>query len=136
MRGGAGWRAASLGPVSTHGATPTIHLFVGFRPLLMCENLGWEPGPDGRGRAEPLRGRGLILGTSGEKRSAHRASYTLELGIWHATCSECGYSVSDPARQRAAAIYRGHIKETNGLATTVIDLSAIDAPPGPLSVSA
>ena len=43
-------------------------------------------------------------------RSEHRADYTLERGIWHATCKACGYRVSDVTRQRAAGAYREHIK--------------------------
>ena len=48
--------------------------------------------------------------------STHRANYKLEVGTWHATCRECGYRVSNPARRRAAAIYREHIKATSGRA--------------------
>jgi hypothetical protein len=49
------------------------------------------------------------------------------MGIWHATCRQCGYRVSDPIRRRAAAIYREHIKEMNDdsahLETFVIDMA-------------
>jgi hypothetical protein len=41
----------------------------------------------------------------------HRANYTFELGVWHATCRVCGYSVTDPTRRRAAAYYRHHIRK-------------------------
>ena len=60
--------------------------------------------------------------------AVHRATYTLELGVWFATCKVCGHRVSDSNRRRAAGIYREHIKETNGVLTLdlldeVIDLS-------------
>ncbi len=75
--------------------------------------------------------------SSGAHRSEHRANYTLELGLWHARCRSCGYLVSDPLRRRAAAIYRHHIKETNGLGPFVIDLEEaqgeFDADPAPES---
>ena len=43
--------------------------------------------------------------------SEHRAKYTFERGIWHATCRSCGYRVSDPVRRRAASEYREHLKK-------------------------
>ena len=58
----------------------------------------------------------------------HRANYTLELGIWHATCRECGHRVSDPVRRRAAGIYREHIKQTNSLRAVIIDLAELPRP--------
>lgn len=61
------------------------------------------------------------------KRSEHRANYTLERGVWHATCKLCGYQVSDFTRQRAAASYREHIREERlsspQLSQFVIDLT-------------
>jgi hypothetical protein len=63
----------------------------------------------------------------------HRANYTLELGVWHATCKVCGHGVSDPIRRQAAAIYRRHIRETSlakasePLPAGVIDLRADQA---------
>ena len=58
----------------------------------------------------------------------HRATYTLELGVWFATCKVCGHRVGDANRRRAAGTYREHIKETNGILSLdllddVIDLS-------------
>jgi hypothetical protein len=40
----------------------------------------------------------------------HRAAYTLELGLWHATCRICDWRVVDPDRRRAAAQFRQHIR--------------------------
>ena len=45
-----------------------------------------------------------------ERGTAHRATYTLELGVWRATCRECGHSVTDPVRNRAASTFRDHIR--------------------------
>jgi hypothetical protein len=60
--------------------------------------------------------------------AVHRATYTLELGVWYASCKICGHRVGDANRRRAAGTYREHIKETNGvlgldLLDEVIDLS-------------
>jgi hypothetical protein len=41
----------------------------------------------------------------------HRATYILEMGVWRATCRACGYSVTDPRRRQAAAVFRNHIRE-------------------------
>ena len=60
---------------------------------------------------------------NGQGKSAHRASYTLEMGVWYATCRECGYKVSDPARRRAAAVYRGHIVAMQEVEPLLMDLS-------------
>ena len=46
------------------------------------------------------------------KPSVHRADYTLEMGVWHATCRVCGHQVADTDRRRAAATYRRHIRQT------------------------
>ena len=59
----------------------------------------------------------------GPNRSAHRANYTLELGVWHATCRECGFKVSDPARRRAAAVYRAHIQAMYDVEPLLISLT-------------
>jgi len=40
----------------------------------------------------------------------HRASYTLERGVWSATCRTCGYSVKDSSRSRAATWFLAHIR--------------------------
>ena len=63
--------------------------------------------------------------------TAHRASYTLERGVWHATCQSCGHTVSDMNRRRAAATFRIHIREVAASdATLRIDLTGTDlAPP-------
>lgn len=53
--------------------------------------------------------------------SVHRANYTLELGVWYATCKVCGFRVSDPVRRRAAAVYREHIKESMALDHVVLE---------------
>jgi hypothetical protein len=57
----------------------------------------------------PIAGEGHS--TLHSNRSEHRADYTLERGVWHATCKACGHRVSDVTRQRAAGAYREHIKE-------------------------
>lgn len=67
-------------------------------------------------------------------RSAHRASYTLELGVWHATCRECGFRVSDPVRRRAASVYRVHIQAMYAVEPAVLDLSEKRGDPGLLGV--
>jgi hypothetical protein len=51
------------------------------------------------------------MATSSNGFSAHRANYTLARGKWLATCKECGFTVQDVARRRAAALFRLHIKE-------------------------
>jgi hypothetical protein len=51
-----------------------------------------------------------VTSRTAPNRTLHRAAYTLELGIWHATCRECGFRVSNADRRRAAASYRQHIK--------------------------
>ena len=55
----------------------------------------------------------------------HLAHYVLERGTWRATCRLCGYSVKDPSRRRAAAIFRNHIRETLGILVNVPALEAI-----------
>lgn len=54
-----------------------------------------------------------IAASRDTRRSEHRATYTLELGVWHATCRGCGYSVSDSDRGRARVAYRQHIRATD-----------------------
>jgi hypothetical protein len=39
-----------------------------------------------------------------------RATYTLERGIWAATCRVCGFTTKDPNRSRAAAAFLAHIR--------------------------
>ena len=39
-----------------------------------------------------------------------RASYTLERGVWTATCRVCGYTTRDVSRGRAAAAFLVHIR--------------------------
>ena len=51
-----------------------------------------------------------MSGVVHQNNSDHRAHYTLEYGVWHATCRVCGFQVSDPSRPRAAFSYREHIK--------------------------
>jgi hypothetical protein len=41
----------------------------------------------------------------------HRAVYTLEMGVWRATCRICGHSETDPSRRRAASVFRNHIRD-------------------------
>lgn len=41
----------------------------------------------------------------------HRASYTLEGGIWWATCRICGFTAKDAVRSRAASWFLAHIRE-------------------------
>lgn len=53
----------------------------------------------------------------------HRATYTLELGLWYATCRLCGHRVEDQDRRRAAAQFRRHIQDMNeAQADVVVDL--------------
>ena len=66
---------------------------------------------------------------AGEQSATHRASYTLELGVWHARCRLCDHRVEDKDRRRAAAAFRHHIQETASLSLrsmTTIDLRSID----------
>ncbi len=73
---------------------------------------------------------------TGKHRTAHRATYSLERGIWYATCNECGHRVSDATRRRTATLYREHIKLTNGLTTCVITAGTETEPAaGPLPTS-
>jgi hypothetical protein len=44
---------------------------------------------------------------------SHRATYTLEIGEWHATCRVCGWLVVDKDRRQAAARFRQHIRATH-----------------------
>ena len=78
------------------------------------------------------KGPTLVGGTISPNRSEHRANYTLERGVWFATCKLCGFQVSDPVRQRAATIYREHIKEERlavpVVGTFVIDVTDSDVP--------
>jgi hypothetical protein len=61
--------------------------------------------------------------------TAHRANYTLEIGIWHATCRTCGYTVADPLRRRAAAIFRYHIRDIREAdEADLVDLTGDEAP--------
>ena len=72
-----------------------------------------------------------VHGALQSNRSEHRADYTLERGVWHATCKACGFRVTDATRQRAAGAYREHIRDTraagSALHPLLIDLS--DATP-------
>jgi hypothetical protein len=52
--------------------------------------------------AEPNRADGV----------RHRAAYTLNHGVWWATCRVCGWAVTDPQRRQAATFFRGHIRES------------------------
>ena len=52
----------------------------------------------------------------------HRATYTLELGAWLATCKVCGHRVSDRHRQQAASKFRVHIRATTIASAGIIDL--------------
>jgi hypothetical protein len=40
----------------------------------------------------------------------HRASYTLERGVWSATCRICGFTAKDKSRSRAATWFLAHIR--------------------------
>jgi hypothetical protein len=40
----------------------------------------------------------------------HRGIYTLERGVWQATCRECGWGVAHVDRRRAATQFRTHIE--------------------------
>ena len=40
----------------------------------------------------------------------HRATYTLERGVWSATCRTCGFTVKDINRSRAATWFLTHIR--------------------------
>jgi hypothetical protein len=40
----------------------------------------------------------------------HRASYTLERGVWSATCRICGFTAKDKNRSRAATWFLAHIR--------------------------
>ena len=65
-----------------------------------------------------------------EHAETHRASYTLELGVWHARCRMCDHRVEDKDRRRAAAAFRHHIQEAASLplrSVATIDLRRIDA---------
>lgn len=50
------------------------------------------------------------------------------MGIWHATCKECGFRVSDAVRRRAAAVYRQHIKQMDG-GSSLAEALVIDLTP-------
>lgn len=50
--------------------------------------------------------------------TVHRADYTLERGIWRATCRVCGHTVTDQVRRRAASAFRVHIRELAEIETT------------------
>ncbi len=43
-------------------------------------------------------------------RTAHRANYIFERGIWKATCRACGWQASDEVRRQAALLFRSHIR--------------------------
>lgn len=55
-------------------------------------------------------------------RTSHRAGYTLECGIWRATCSVCGHTVTDINRRQAASQFRQHIQSMN-LVIDLVDLA-------------
>jgi hypothetical protein len=58
------------------------------------------------------------------RRSEHRASYTLERGVWIATCRSCGWRARDEQRRQAATLFRQHITDMRELpVATVIDLT-------------
>jgi hypothetical protein len=63
------------------------------------------------------RTEGVALGS--RRNDVHRATYTLELGVWYATCNICGYRISDPVRRRTAAAYRSHIRDAVMIDLTV-----------------
>ena len=75
----------------------------------------------------PVTGEGHF--TLHSNRTEHRADYTLERGVWHATCKACGFRVSDVTRQRAAGAYREHIKVARaaGLAVHPLEINLTDA---------
>ena len=65
----------------------------------------------------------------------HRATYTLELGVWYATCRSCGHRVDDLDRRRAAAQFRQHIQQMSDAETDlVVELRSV-AEVEPSSVS-
>jgi hypothetical protein len=41
----------------------------------------------------------------------HRAAYTLEQGVWLATCRICGFTARDVSRSSAATWFLTHIRE-------------------------
>lgn len=41
----------------------------------------------------------------------HRAAYTLEQGVWLATCRICGFTAKDVSRSSAATWFLTHIRE-------------------------
>ncbi len=41
----------------------------------------------------------------------HRASYTLEQGVWLATCRICGFTAKDASRSSAATWFLTHIRD-------------------------
>jgi hypothetical protein len=59
----------------------------------------------------------------------HRATYTFEIGSWHATCRVCGHQIIDRDRRRAASQFRRHIQEMAEAYTrpATIDLTEIEA---------
>lgn len=76
--------------------------------------------------------------TAARGHTAHRANYTLERGMWRATCRKCGFTLTDVSRQRAMSLYRAHIRETGSADERVaIDLLGSDEnPPTPAIASA
>ena len=41
----------------------------------------------------------------------HRAAYTLEQGVWLATCRICGFTAKDISRSSAATWFLTHIRD-------------------------
>jgi len=74
---------------------------------------------------DPWANRGVDLGS--RRNDVHRATYTLELGVWYATCNICGYRISDPVRRRTAAAYRSHIRDA-GVIDLTVAVSALLTP--------
>ena len=63
----------------------------------------------------------------------HRASYTLEQGVWSARCRICGFTAKDVKRSMAATSFLTHIRATRLQLRTndgdSIDLEALTSHP-------
>jgi hypothetical protein len=57
----------------------------------------------------------------------HRAIYTLEMGVWRATCRACGHSETDPSRRRAASVFRNHIRNASNASEIELRNEPFDA---------
>lgn len=74
--------------------------------------------------------------TAARGHTAHRANYTLERGMWRATCRKCGFTLTDVSRQRAMSLYRAHIRETSNAGEPVaVGLIGIDRNPPTAAVA-